>query len=346
MFKVDYILNAYISGQIYQAPMKNGHNFVEDEEEVAGAMALPIANSNTSEQIQEVLNIFPHLTIDFVEKLLQRYESTEKAIAEYLEGNLPPDLIENDSFPAEVVAQRTPSVSPIPSTSTTRTASDDKFLDQFNFADNSKVIVKMGKGFPGGHRNASALLDDKSHVRSLKDRYESYGLIVENENEYDDEYDDSYDGMTESESKSHRKAVGVSSAKDFVVDEEDEDDGEEEDEEGDDGNQRDKSKDFCENPEAVRERLAKSRYSKFVARGSTKPKPPRFICLNFGKIEIDFERIFIFVPAAMLVEVLKIRAHNRIVTRKIWISQHGPIITDDKVLLSNVTEAWFRHRTV
>ncbi|KAG4072901.1 hypothetical protein HA402_006581 [Bradysia odoriphaga] len=275
MFKVDYILNAYISGQTHPAPMKNGHAFVEEEEEVAGAMALPPSNSNSNEQIQEVLNIFPHLTTDFVEKLLQRYESTEKAIAEYLEGNLPPDLIESDGLPADEFAQRTPSVSPIPSASTSHAVNDDKFLDQFNFADNSKVIVKMGKGFPGGHRNASSLLDDKSHIRSMKDRYESYGLVVENENEYDDEYDDSYDGMTESESKSRRKAVGVN-AKDFVVDEDDEDDGEEEEEEGDpaDGNQRDRSKDFCENPEVIRERLAKSRYSKFVARGTAKPKAP------------------------------------------------------------------------
>lgn len=271
MFKVDYILNAYISGQEYQAPLKNGHNFVEEEEEAEGAVALPIYNSNSNEQIQEVLNIFPHLTTDFVEKLLQRYESTEKAIAEYLEGNLPPDLIENEALSSDelLIAQRTPSISPIPSTS--HAVKDNEFLDQFNFADNSKVIVKMGKGFPGGHRNASSLLDDKSHIHSLKDRYESYGLVVENENEYDDEYDDSYDGMTESESKSHRRAVNAS-AKDFVVDEE-EDDEEEEDADPNDENYRDRSKDFCENPEAIRERLARNRYSKFVARTATKPKP-------------------------------------------------------------------------
>lgn len=271
MFKVDYILNAYISGVDYQAPLKNGHNLVEEEEELEGAVALPISASNCNEQIQEVLNIFPHLTTDFVEKLLQRYESTEKAIAEYLEGNLPPDLIENDSSDESSMPQRTSSITPVPSTS--HADKDDKFLDQFNFADNSKVIVKMGKGFPGGHRNASSLLDDKSHIHSLKDRYEAYGLVVENENEYDDEYDDSYDGMTESESKSHRKAVNVS-AKDFVVDEEEDDD---EEENPNDENNRDRSKDFCENPEAVRERLARNRYSKFVARSATKPKPQGYV---------------------------------------------------------------------
>lgn len=282
MFKVDYILNAYISGQDYHAPLKNGHAFVEDEEELEGAMALPVTSTNSNEQIQEVLNIFPHLTTDFVEKLLQRYESTEKAIAEYLEGNLPPDLIEDESS----TVQRTPTVSPIPSTS--NATNDDKFLEQFNFGDNSKVIVKMGKGFPGGHRNASALLDDKSHINSLKDRYEAYGLVVENENEYDDEYDDSYDGMTESESKSHRKVVNAG-AKDFVVDEEDDDD-DAEDEDGADANDenyRDKSKDFCENPEVVRERLARNRYSKFVARNPTKAKQHGFVLLC--KFENDFE---------------------------------------------------------
>lgn len=278
MFKVDYILNAYISGQECQVPLKNGHNFVE-EEEPEGAVALPINNSNANEQIQEVLNIFPHLTTAFVEKLLQCYETTEKAIAEYLEGNLPPDLIENEGCSSSdvlSVAKHTPSISPIPSTS--NAAKDNEFLDQFNFADNSKVIVKMGKGFPGGHRNASSLLDDKSHIHSLRDRYEAYGIVVENENEYDDEYDDSYDGMTESESKSHRKAVNVI-AKDFVVDEED-DDEEEDDQDPNDENYRDRSKDFCENPEVIRERLARNRYSKFVARSSTKPKPQGYFDLK------------------------------------------------------------------
>lgn len=275
MFKVDYILNAYASGHEYQAPLKNGHNIVEEDEAPEGAMALPATSTSSNEQIQEVLAIFPHLTTSFIEKLLQRYESTEKAIAEYLEGNLPPDLNENDD--PSPVAQPSPTVSPIPSTSTAAN-DDDKFLDQFNFGDKSKVIVKMGKGFPGGHRNATALLDDKSHIHSLKDRYESYGLIAENENdnEYDDEYDDSYDGLTESESKSHRKAANVS-AKDFVVDEADDDEEEDDEDETTDENNRDRSKDFCENPEVIRERLARSRYSKFNARGSTKPKPPRFV---------------------------------------------------------------------
>lgn len=201
MFKVDYILNAYISGQEYAVPL-NGHNFVEEEEdELEGAVALPPNNSNSNEQIQEVLNIFPHLTTNFVEKLLHCYESTEKAIAEYLEGNLPPDLIEDDD---DMIIPQPPPISPIPSTS--NAVSNSEFLDQFNFADKSKVIVKMGKGFPGSHQNASSLLDDKSHINSLKDRYVAYGLVEENE--YDDEYDDSYDGMTESESKS-RKSVSI-----------------------------------------------------------------------------------------------------------------------------------------
>lgn len=276
MFKVDYILNAYSSGQEYQVPLKNGHNFVEEEEVIEGAMALPASSSNSNEQIQEVLNIFPHLTTDFVEKLLQRYESTEKAIAEYLEGNLPPDLIEDEVFSLGESSTAVHPPSPIPSTSRV-VNENDQFLDQFNFADKSKVIVKIGKGFPKSHRNASALLDDKSHINSLKDRYQAYGLVEENE--YDDEYDDSYDGMTESESKSHRKSVNTG-AKDFIADEEDDDDDEEE-EEPIDENYRDKTKDFCENPEVVRERLARHRHSKFVAHSSNKPKLQGYVCFLF-----------------------------------------------------------------
>lgn len=275
MFKVDYILNAYISGQDLQIPSKNGHNFIEDEDDIEGAMALPVNDSSADAQIQEVLNIFPHLTNEFVQKLLQRYESTEKAIAEYLEGNLPPDLIEEElSSSRGPTTSNQSSLPPVPSTSDA--INNNKFLDQFNFADNAKVIVKMGKGFPGDHKNASSLLNDKSHIQSLKNRYEAYGLVAEND--YDDEYDDSFDAMTESESKSHRKA-GNTGAKDFIVDEiEDDDDDDNADEEDqNDENYRDKSKDFCENPEAIRERWARNRNNKFVARPSNKPKPQGYV---------------------------------------------------------------------
>lgn len=50
----------------------------------------------------------------------------------------------------------------------------------------------------------------------------------------------------------------------------------------------------------------------------------------------------------MLLETLRVKdkmqVHNKIVRKKMPISQREPTIIEDKVLLSNETVVWFRHK--
>lgn len=99
------------------------------------------------------------------------------------------------------------------------------------------------------------LLNDKSHVKSLKDRYQGYGLVTEGDDdlEYLDEYDDSYDVFTESEPKVQMKFHGK--MREMLPDSIDLPESEEEEQEPTsiDG-QKKNSLDFCENPEVIRAR--------------------------------------------------------------------------------------------
>lgn len=97
------------------------------------------------------------------------------------------------------------------------------------------------------------LLNDKSHVKNLKERYQSYGLLAEGDDEYDDEYDDSYDVFTETEPKIQMKIHGRmrEMLPDSIEVSESED---EEEEQSATASTNKNSLDFCENPEAIRAR--------------------------------------------------------------------------------------------
>lgn len=261
-FKVDFIVQAYtsenknfselflVNGNSARASTtsgddQNGNDINNADDDQGAAAALP---TDENEQIQCVLDVLPHLSKEFVQKILARYENTELAIAAVLEGNLPPDLENNGVL--EDHSTKLPYDEP-----STSSASAASILNEFSHRGRPAVMVKTGKGFPGAPKTMKALLDDKSHVHSLRTRYEEYGLVPEGD--YDDEYDDSYDAMAETETKVKK---GVSY--DIY-----ESDGEEEDDnDNDDAGQRDRSKDFCENPEAIRERWAQNRNNRFAAR--------------------------------------------------------------------------------
>lgn len=265
MFKVDFIVQAYSSQDeeyseelLASVVAKIELEDARDMEGAAGGSS--IAPEPVDKHIQSVLDVLPHLQSDFVRRLLGRYESPELAIAAVLEGNLPPDLEETEdvsavSAPVEQLAG---------------------VLDNMDFGRKGRtesVVVKSGKGFPGQPKNLKAMLDDKSHVRALKSRYQEYGLVPEQE--YDDEYDDSYEALADNEPKAVR-SQGNLAARNFVVDEVD-DDEEESDDADDDPSERerDRNRDFCENPEAVRDRWAQSRNSKIAARYPGKPVRPQ-----------------------------------------------------------------------
>lgn len=284
--KIEYLINAYstpdehyLTTSTYPPPPPATKCFsIPSEEE--GAAAWPAeavaAPTATNDDIQTVLDVLPHLQPIFVAKLLQRYENPELAIAAVLEGNLPPDLDETTS----AIAAPEPVVEPSVPTSKPSTSK----LASFGFSDS--VIVKRNKGFPGAPKNLSTLLDDKSHVRQMRNRYQEYGLVAENV--YDDEYDDSYDALAESETKMRVNNPNRVIANELQDDDAyaDEDTSSEEEEEGGDYGQASpngssrtsyfaKPKDFCENPELARERRAQNWSNKMNANGPRRPPKVR-----------------------------------------------------------------------
>ncbi|XP_055601530.1 activating signal cointegrator 1 complex subunit 2 [Uranotaenia lowii] len=282
-FKLDFVQNAYcFGGGEENGSITNGHYNDEDDNDSFGEAAggeftqETVAESNlqeplTDEQqieinVRKVLDVLPHLGDGFVRKLLGRYDDVEQAMAAVLEGNLPPDLAEADPTEPYIPPEKT-----------------DKFfietgIERLNIYDgdeldilvhdNIKGIMKKGKGMPGQPKNLKEMLDDKSHVQQLKNRYQEYSNICD---EYDDEYDDSFDAMADSESKKIRLNKEMQSA---LVDELDDDDEDESEPEEVAAAPTRKPMDFCENPEVVRQRYEQSRRSKFQARHGGGGPPP------------------------------------------------------------------------
>lgn len=258
MFKVNFIVEAYTAENA--AFLKT---MIEQSTPAENSVMAASANSSKpidpiEKEVQNVLDVLPHLDASFVRKLLTRYENTELAIAAVLEGNLPPDL-ENS---IEIEAN--------PSTE------DDirKTLDQISLDGGAtRVITKNSKMQTIRMRTEKRILDDKRHVRELQNRYTEYGYVTDDD--YNDEYDDSYDALTESETKSVQKMLRNTGALNNVMD--DIDDSDDEDEEDDDTEQsleasngtNNASKNFCENPEVIRERWARNREAKFRGGPST-----------------------------------------------------------------------------
>ncbi|GAB0099409.1 activating signal cointegrator 1 complex subunit 2 [Sergentomyia squamirostris] len=282
-FKADFILQAFLSAdenkfeKLPKPPKKQTQNHVNGREEVKdeGACALPFDGEtgaaalplNIDSQIRVVQDILPDLGDGFVRKLLARYDNTEHAIAAVLEGNLPPDLDECDK--SEIYIPPDPQEQLYKETGVSRINVFDGDDYDVRIREKPKGIIKTGKGFPGQPKTATALLDDKSHIKELKSRYEQYSMVTDT-CDYDDEYDDSYDALTESESK--KTAKKPQSMKDVLVDEvEDEDDEEEEFEE--DQPKAKNPMNFCENPEDIRARYDQKRQLKYGnAKGSSSNK--------------------------------------------------------------------------
>lgn len=218
-----------------------------------------VANSSKpvdpiEKEVQNVLDVLPHLDASFVRKLLTRYENTELAIAAVLEGNLPPDLENNVEIEEKATTEEDLA----------------KIVDQvtlYDAGDATRVIMKNSRTQNVRLRAEKRILDDKRHVHELQNRYTEYGYVTDDD--YNDEYDDSYDALAESETKSVQKILRNTGALNNVMD--DLDDDSDDDDEGEDGINDDQrsgethsnSKDFCENPEVIRERWARNRQAKF-----------------------------------------------------------------------------------
>lgn len=262
MFKVDFILQAFTAEN--EEFLKSFVDRAGATEESAANFEEPGTEPTSSKKnakpsvetdVQNVLDILPHLERQFVVKLLSRYENAEQAIAAVLEGNLPPDLDgSNPETGGSPEKHQQPEESNIEQVT--------KLLDDIGIDQRTTIIIKGDKRQPMRQKNVKKVLDDKTHVREWKSRYEELAYVPEN---YEDEYDDSYDAMAESETKSVNQHLKHSGFHNAVND----DDSESDDSDGP-GNGRDTKRDFCENPEAVRERYAQMRNNRYPQ----KPQPP------------------------------------------------------------------------
>lgn len=279
--KVEFVVQGYTSGKTLV--IKSEKNAVAAD---AGASSSSGAAAGTSSAsgssssktvapseiaIQNVLDVLPHLEVPFVRKLLTRYDNTESAIAAVLEGNLPPDLDETIHLDSPTTEKKVGE----PIEQVTEMMANQK-LDPI---DREIVNIKI-KSQIVRPKAEKRFLDDKSAIKEFHARNIEHGY-VDMPDEYDDEYDDSYDAVVESESKARTVLKNTGAINELVDEVEDSEESESGDDNAAPGEQRDKSRDFCENPEAVRERWARNREAKY---GSKRPpsRPQAYVPMHFS----------------------------------------------------------------
>jgi len=229
--------------------------------------------------ISSVRDLLPHLGEGFVEHVLVEYSyKVDEAINALLENNLPPHLLSLDqSLPKLKLKEKEPE--PVP-----RSVYDEDEFDVFSqdYIDTSKIH----KGKKNKSSDAKKILEDKSDVLKMKDRFDRLGIIEEietivkssdaefgNDYDYDDEYDDTYDDVPLGEQEPDAKddlgrgfvlpvALGGGKINNKIINAKDDE------EESEDEEQAAKSKmNFVRNPEEVRQEAERRRAEKMSRRG-------------------------------------------------------------------------------
>ncbi|XP_072944768.1 activating signal cointegrator 1 complex subunit 2 [Epargyreus clarus] len=200
--KTDFILQAIYSNIDEPVPedllasntevLTNGHvETIDHEPGPSRDIEIP-DNIREESLISEVKDILPHLGDGFILKCLQHYGfNSERVINSLLEGTLAESLKGLD--------QNMPIIPEDPL--------DQKFLetgverlnvfdgDQFDIMTRDDVDlsrIHVGKK-RSKYKDLSAMLDDKTAVKSRLDIYSKYNLVCDEERMYSDEYDDTYD---------------------------------------------------------------------------------------------------------------------------------------------------------
>ena len=260
-------------------------------EEMVGACAL--TDQPTSVElvslVSGVRDLLPHLGEGFVERVLLEFNyKVDLAVNALLEDSLPSHLRSLDqAMPRQV--EKTPSPPPA-----IRSVYDEDEFDVFSRAEVDKTRIHRGK--KNIAKDANKLLEDKSGLVGLKDRFDRLGIVEDieivarpsavavadhgNEHEYDDEYDDTYDDIAVGEQEPDAQdehgrgfvlpvALGggkVTNTRGPVAE------SEEEEEEGSDV----KSKmNFVRNPEEVRQEKERKRQEKISKTRSHNTPPNR-----------------------------------------------------------------------
>ena len=233
----------------------------ESKAEALGATSLEETKEDLDPTaVTHIISLFPQLGQGFVSKCLPYFDNdAEKVINALLEDNLPPHLSELDrTMPSEefqVPESTTESCAPANN-------EEANMIGDFD-------VKKFHKGKKKVAKNANALLDDKSDLVSMKERFSQlsivHDIVTVDDAEYEDEYDDTYDdnlvGETEPELEFGREFVlpralggGHISTNKMRNDDGDSDDHSE--------GEGKKSMDFVRNPEEIREEAERRRQSK------------------------------------------------------------------------------------
>ena len=252
----------------------------QDNMETMGACAL--VNKPTPVElvslVSSVRDLLPHLGEGFVEHVLEEYNyKVDEAINALLENNLPPRLMSLDqSLPKLEMKNESPAPEPV-----MRSVYDEDEFDVFNrdHIDTSKVH----KGKKNKLGDAKKLLDDKTDVLKMKDKFDRLGIVEDVEivartdqaehgtdYDYDDEYDDTYDDVDYGQQEPDAKddlgrefvlpvALGGGKIKNGNNRANDQ-----EDEESDDEEQSKTKMNFCRNPEEIRQENERRRQEKLA----------------------------------------------------------------------------------
>lgn len=253
-----------------------------EEEECVGAAAARVTGVELDSLISQVKDLLPELGEGFILACLEEYNySTEQVINNILEDRLAPSLQSlNRSLPRQVKEEKPSLVS-----SRCNVFDGDEF-DVFSreTVDTSRIWKGRRKG-----EDAKSLLNDKSHISQLKDRYEQYSIVVEEvpvqpeeeggsrfyRDDYEDEYDDTYDsnqvGANDADSDDElisrrpftTPLVLRSGERDERQDDEDEEEVDEQTKK-EDGPRRDC---FVQDPAVLRERAEARRAAQYARKG-------------------------------------------------------------------------------
>lgn len=263
---MDFVLRAYTTGKSEPIPKATPKIATNPSSSSNGELAASGSSSKGSSErsqieIQNILDVLPHLEVSFIQKLLTRYENAESAIAAVLEGNLPPDLDETIQIES-------------PTTETKVNKDVEKctvMLENQHLGGENKEIVNIKMKTQLIRPKAEKrFLDDKSAIKEFHARNIEHGYI-DMPDEYDDEYDDSYDAVVESESKALKILKNTGAINELVDEIDDSEESESDDDAATGAEQRDRGRDFCENPELARERWARNREAKY---GNKRPSRP------------------------------------------------------------------------
>uniref|UniRef100_A0A1A9X169 CUE domain-containing protein n=1 Tax=Glossina brevipalpis TaxID=37001 RepID=A0A1A9X169_9MUSC len=225
-FRIDFLIGGYQNGTnrktfqsnqkvIAEKPKSVGQisnvKYEERKSILNGATNANLMNGfvkqrDIQSEVVTVSECFPNLGTGFIRHLLNRYDNTEEVITALLENNLPPDMLKLKRSDVYIPPDPLDKFGEATGVKHCNIFDGDEY--DVMTQDNPKCIIKKGKGFPNAPKNARQLLDDKTDIALLKDRYQGYSLVTEDnsngEREYDDEYDDSCELMLENENLANK----------------------------------------------------------------------------------------------------------------------------------------------